>query len=324
MIAERLHGSDGLGPAGFTLASLQATMLGNRDLTAEQGRAAVVAMCSANPALVASDRRSVDVRAACAALAGWNGRGDLDARGAVLWREFIEVMDEGGVNAWLVPFDPADPTRTPRGFDAGRPAVRQAFADAVRALDDAGTPVDVRLGDFQHYAGVPIHGCDEDEGCFNNIRVDLTPGPGGAIADVSRGTSFILAVELTRAGPRARTILTYGQSANPASPHYTDQTRLYSAKKWVTARFTEAEIAGDPALTVHRLTRGESSEGGCCGGQAGEAGLGGAEQVGGAVRSLEVEVGVVVPGDADAAVHLDHFGGGPLQGLGAVELGHSG
>lgn len=64
-----------------------------------------------------------------------------------------------------------------------------------------------------------------------------------------------MAVELTRAGPRARTILTYGQSADPTSAYFTDQTRLYAAKRWVTGRFTEAEIARDPALTVHRLSR---------------------------------------------------------------------
>jgi acyl-homoserine-lactone acylase len=254
MIADRLDGSDGLGPAGFTLPSLQATMLGNRNLTAEQGRAAVVAMCTANPTLTASDGRPVDVRAACAALAGWNGRGDLDARGAILWRKFIERIAGEGVDVWRVPFDPADPTRTPRGFDAGRPAVGQTLADTVQEFDALQVPVDLALGDFQHYAGVPIHGCAQIEGCFNAISVDGTPGPGGAIGDVGFGTSFLMAVELTRAGPRARTLLTYGQSANLSSPHHTDQARLYSAKRWVTGRFTEAEIARDPTLTVRRLT----------------------------------------------------------------------
>ncbi|MET7854382.1 penicillin acylase family protein [Streptomyces avermitilis] len=47
--------------------------------------------------------------------------------------------------------------------------------------------------------------------------------------------------------------LTYGQSANPASPHYTDQTRLFSRKQWVTERFTKSEIASDPALKVTTL-----------------------------------------------------------------------
>jgi acyl-homoserine-lactone acylase len=58
---------------------------------------------------------------------------------------------------------------------------------------------------------------------------------------------------LTARGPRARTILTYGQSANPASPYFSDQTRLYSETTWVTGLFTDAEIARDPALVVTRV-----------------------------------------------------------------------
>src|SRR5205814_3701503 len=60
------------------------------------------------------------------------------------------------------------------------------------------------------------------------------------------------------------------------------------------------------------------------GGQAGEVVGGVAEQVGAAVRAFEVEVGVVLPGDRDAAVELDHLGGGGVQGFGAVDLGDGG
>ena len=62
-----------------------------------------------------------------------------------------------------------------------------------------------------------------------------------------------MAVELTPHGPRARTILTYSQSANPASPHHRDQTVLFSHKQWVTERFTEAEINADPHLQTTTL-----------------------------------------------------------------------
>jgi Penicillin amidase len=62
--------------------------------------------------------------------------------------------------------------------------------------------------------------------------------------------------EVTPAGPRARTILTYSESANPASPHYTDQTVLFSHKQWVTERFTQAQITSDPQLTI-TILRGQ-------------------------------------------------------------------
>jgi acyl-homoserine-lactone acylase len=62
-----------------------------------------------------------------------------------------------------------------------------------------------------------------------------------------------MAVELTPQGPRARTILAYSQSANPTSDHYRDQTVLFSRKRWVTGRFTEAEINADPNLRTQTV-----------------------------------------------------------------------
>ena len=41
----------------------------------------------------------------------------------------------------------------------------------------------------------------------------------------------------------ADTILTHSQSTDPASPHYGDQTREYSAKRWVRFPFCEDDIA---------------------------------------------------------------------------------
>jgi acyl-homoserine-lactone acylase len=70
---------------------------------------------------------------------------------------------------------------------------------------------------------------------------------------VNVGSTFIMATELTPRGPRTRTILTYSESANPDSPHYTDQTVLFSRKQWVAERFTEAQINADPGLQVTTL-----------------------------------------------------------------------
>lgn len=249
MIADRLDGSDGLGPAGFTLPTVKATMFGNRNLTAEESLKAVVALCQANPTLTASNGEAVDVRAACAALASWSGTGDTGerSRGAFFWRTFITLTRRPGVDPWLVPFDPADPTRTPRGLNTADPAIGKAFADAVRAFATAGLPVDVTLDQVQHYEGLPIHGCRGPEGCFNVISVPGPPRPPGRIP---HGTSFVMAVELTKSGPRMSSLLVYGQSANRASPHHLDQAHLYGRKEWVSGRFSEQEIARDPNLTV--------------------------------------------------------------------------
>jgi acyl-homoserine lactone acylase PvdQ len=50
--------------------------------------------------------------------------------------------------------------------------------------------------------------------------------------------------------PVARTLLTYGQSSDPGSPHSSDRTRLHSGEKWVTSRFCEKDILASPKPKV--------------------------------------------------------------------------
>ena len=45
---------------------------------------------------------------------------------------------------------------------------------------------------------------------------------------------------------RGEAVLSYSQSENPESPHYADQTRLFSQKQWLPMRFTEQQIRSDP------------------------------------------------------------------------------
>lgn len=259
MIAERRGGADGLGAPGFTLATLQASMLGDRNGTAELSRDDTVAMCRTHPEPTATDGTRVDVRAACAVLAAWDTRDDAGSGGAVLWQAFHQGLNRGGPTAWWrVPYDPAAPLTTPRGLDGENPAAQRALADAVRQLTAAGLPLDAPIGSVQRWAGIPLHGCSGQQGCFNVLTASPNSGAGGAThpadpGDRIHGSSFIMATELTPAGPRTRTILTYGQSANPDSPHYTDQTAMYARKQWVTERFTEAEIAAAPGLKVTTL-----------------------------------------------------------------------
>jgi acyl-homoserine-lactone acylase len=262
MIAKRLAGSDGLGSRGFTLSTLQATMFGNRNYSADLVRADVIAMCRARSVLTAGDGARVDVRAACDILESWNGRADVDSRGEALWETFFDD------SLFRVPFDPAHPLTTPRGIDVNDPDVQRAFADAAQFVRR-----DNSLRSEREWAGIALHGCPEEKGCFNVVEVEgsgvqivLPPGqtgpapssraerPGGKPPAPSvHGASFIMAVELTPDGPRTRTILTYSQSANPASPHHRDQTVLFSRKQWVTERFTEAEIDTDPQLQTTTL-----------------------------------------------------------------------
>ena len=249
MIAERLAGTDGLGPAGFTLPTLQATMLGNRNYSADLARHAVVRMCRAHPVLTARNGTPVDVRAACAALAAWNGLANTGSRSEVLWRQAYSSLNYAPANWWRIPFSAAHPLTTPRGLNTGNAGVRHALADAVQFFHSHHIPLNVALGSTQHYASVPLPGCTEGEGCFD--RVEGVGGPGSGVnITADNGSTFIMATELTPRGPRTRTILTYSESANPDSPHFSDQTVLFSRKQWVTERFTQAQISSDPRLQV--------------------------------------------------------------------------
>ncbi len=254
MIAGRLDGTDDLGRPRFTLPALQAMMLGNRDYSAELVRDAAVAMCRATPTLPASDGRLVAVRDACDTLAHWDLRAEIDRPGAVLWREYLtRVQASAGLDMWRTPFDPSHPLTTPRGLNTTHPAVRAALADTVRLFRTNHISLDITLGAAQRFESIPIHGCTEQEGCFNITQPAGAVGGDGAFPEVEYGSSFIMAVELTPHGPRSRTIMTYSQSANPASPFHLDQTRMYAAKQWVDERFTESEIMRDPDLTIRRL-----------------------------------------------------------------------
>ncbi|WP_460355789.1 acylase [Actinoallomurus acanthiterrae] len=253
MVKQRLAGTDGLGPRGFDLTSLQRTTLGDRDLSAELLRDQLVAYCRAHPTLTAADGSTVDVRAACRVLAGWNLRTDTGSKGAVLWREFLAAA-QGPDGLFRTPFDPAHPLTTPRDLDTANPSVGRGLATAVQRMTALRVPLDAPLGSAQRYLGIGIPGCPGGEGCFNAIYPGDGLQTGGTYGDVSFGSSFIMAVSLTPGGPRASTILTYSESSDPTSPHHTDQTRLFSQKQWVPERFTDADITADPQYRTTRVT----------------------------------------------------------------------
>ncbi|MFP2926399.1 acylase [Pyxidicoccus sp. 3LG] len=251
LVQGRLAGTDGLEGQGFTLEQLQTVMFNNRNLSGELLRDAAAAMCRRNPFILTEDGRFVDVRAACPVLERWNLRGDLDSAGALLWRQFNIRLGTATGGPYLVPFLPTDPVNTPRTLNTLHPQVVQALGGAVQEVRNRGQALDIAPGAYQfahrNEARIPLHGCDQNEGCFNVMTTGLLPD--STYVPVI-GPSFVMAVSFTEAGPVGRSLLTYSQSTSPASPYFADQTWLYSQKQWVDMRFTEADIASDPELSV--------------------------------------------------------------------------
>ncbi|WBB47419.1 acylase [Verrucosispora sp. WMMA2044] len=248
-VRQRLAGTDGLPGRGFTTGRLWDVTLGNRAYGGELVRDDLVRLCEAQPTATASDGTTVDLTAACAALRRWDLRVDLGSRGSHVFTEFARA---GGLR-FADPFDPAAPLTTPNRLAVDDPRVRTALADAVKLL--GGIPLDARLGDIQTEPRgaerIPIHGGWPEAGVFNMIINQVQPGVG--YPKVRHGTSYLMAVELGREGPSGRQLLTYSQSANPNSPWYADQTRLYSAKGWDTIKFTQRQLRADPNLVTYRV-----------------------------------------------------------------------
>jgi acyl-homoserine-lactone acylase len=252
MVQQRLAGTDELPGRKFTLRRLQRIVFNNRNYGGELVRDDLVAVCRAHPTVRLGDGNEVDLRAACRALQGWDLHDNLNSTGAHIFREFMLRKPDD----WLrVPFDPSDPVNTPHTLDRDNPAVLQALAKAVRLLRDAGIPLDAPLGKLQSEPRggkqIPIHGGHELEGVFNMIIAPFQVPAG--YPKVIHGSSFVMVAGFTDEGPTSWAVLTYSQSADPSSPYFADQTRLFSEKRWVRMRFSEADIVADPQLHTYTV-----------------------------------------------------------------------
>ncbi|WP_351224500.1 penicillin acylase family protein [Streptomyces sp. NPDC002133] len=196
---------------------------------------------------------------ACGVLAGWDRTVNTSSRGALLfdrfWRRFTASVPSA--EQWKVPFSAADPVRTPHTLNTSSPGFAKALTEAVAELRAAGIPLDAPLGAAQFVVRngtrIPVHGGTEALGIWNKIEPVWSPAAGG-YAEVAHGSSHIQAVGWNGGPcPDARTLLTYSQSSNPVSPHYSDQTGLYADGRWVTARFCEKDILRSPQLKVVRV-----------------------------------------------------------------------
>lgn len=259
-------GADGL----FTLDELAASAIGNRVFTAEVLVDAVLGRCEE-----AGESASPSAVDGCLALAGWDRHVNLDSRGAVVWREFISRM---GNDVWATAFNPSDPIGSPSGLVGsitGDDPVLTALATAVDIVGSAGFQPDTPLGEVQfanrNGQRVPIHGGTGREGVTNVVGRgdnDTSTEPdidlGERVAEttslttegysIANGTSFIYALEFTEQGPVARAFLTYGESGDLTSEHYSDQTKRFSAKDWRVIAFTEDAISADSTLDTYEVT----------------------------------------------------------------------
>jgi acyl-homoserine-lactone acylase len=233
----------------LTVAGLQKQQFANRVPAGDLAAADTAKACVALPA------KSADLAQACDVLAKWDRTMNTGSRGALLFDRFWRGLTSSvpAAELWKVPFSAADPVRTPNTLNTASPGFARALTNAVAELRAAGTPLDAPLGEHQFVVRngkrIPVHGGTEALGVWNKIEPVWSPA--GGYTEVVTGSSHIQAVGWDGGRcPVARTLLTYSQSSNPRSPHYSDQTELFSDERWVTSRFCERDILRSPELKV--------------------------------------------------------------------------
>lgn len=257
----RMDGTDGLDGKKFTYEQLKEITLGSALYSVELARDSVLnTLCPIGFALTTTG--PVNIADACAVLQAWDGRANLDSRGAHLWREFWRraIAAPGGIPVnptaplnWLTPFSADDPVNTPNTFNVALPTVQAALGDAVKAVQASGFALDEPFGNVQHSgvngADIPIFGGTGAEGAFTVVS-----GTGNLDADgygVTYGNSYIQAVTWDDKGAVAEGFITYSESTDPASPHFNDYTKEYSAKRWHRFPFHADEIAAQKIGETH-------------------------------------------------------------------------
>ncbi|WP_370179724.1 penicillin acylase family protein [Alteriqipengyuania sp.] len=232
-----------IGP--MTRDRAQALAFSNRSLAAEMAVDPLLSICDSAP----------EARAACGVLDGWDRRFEVDSRGAYLFATFWEKV-RSDPKLWTVPFDAADPVHTPRDLaieGARGEALLAALVEAANEIEAAGIALDAPWGGVQFAPRgedrIAIHGGPGTAGILNMQMSQ--PVPGGIMP--VHGTSYIQIVGFDEDGPVADAILSYSQSTDPASPHYGDQTRAYSAKAWHRLPFSAEEIEAQREGEVLRI-----------------------------------------------------------------------
>ncbi|WP_407554338.1 penicillin acylase family protein [Streptomyces sp. Pv4-95] len=245
---------------GLTLDDLQRQQFANRAPAGDLAAADTARACRNLPGGTAtgSDGKEVDVSAACRVIGSWDRTMRTGSKGALLFDRFWRGLTAKvpAAELWRTPFDPSDPVRTPRTLDTGAPGFATALADAVSELRAARIPPAAPLGAHQFVVRggkrIPIAGGTEGLGIWNKTEGRWDAAAGG-YHEVTTGSSYLQAVGFNGGRcPDARVLLTYSQSSDPGSPHYRDQTELYSAGRMVRARFCERDILASPELRVVR------------------------------------------------------------------------
>lgn len=173
----------------------------------------------------------------------WNNTVAPESKGSLLfetwWRRYSTLARD---SAFAEKWSAAKLTSTPRGL--GKPALAvDAFSWALGEMKRRYGSVDVAWGDVHRVrvgpVDVPVGGCSGALGCFRVLGYQTLPD-NKRIANT--GDGWILAVEFGKQGPRAYSVLAYGQSADTTSAFHSDQAAMFARGELKPVWLSEKDI----------------------------------------------------------------------------------
>jgi acyl-homoserine-lactone acylase len=198
--------------------------------------------------LPAARQRGGIARQAADVLAAWDRHADSDSRGALLFMAWFQEFTKGRVDLprlmpiFAVPWDRADPYRTPRGLEDPQAAAVALETTANQFMSTHGT-LEVPYGEVRRLrlGGMDLPGNGGEGDPFGIFRVTyFFPAADGKFQAVA-GDTYVAAIEF--GDPvRARALISYGNATQPGSTHVGDQLELYAHKELRPVWRTRAEI----------------------------------------------------------------------------------
>ncbi len=199
-----------------------------------------------------SPHPSADLTRAVAVLESWDNRAGADSRGGLLFQRFWDTYQAAVRQPFAAAWDKGNAAKTPRGL-ADRAAAVKHLEEAVRWTRSTHGAEDVAWGQAHRIRlgadlDLPASGARSEYGMFHNVGFETAADGKRVVGLREKGKAFagggdgwILTVEFAKPVV-AYSVLAYGQTANPASRHSTDQARLFAGHRFKRIPFTEAEI----------------------------------------------------------------------------------
>lgn len=226
----------------LTLEDFVALKLSADALMADRVLPDLIAAASSDP--------NPDMQAAIEVLSGWDRTFSSDNRAGVLFEEWAKLFSGPrmtGQASFAVPWSADDPIATPSGLKDPAAAVEQ-LRKAIASTKEKYGRIDPVYGEVSRFiledVNVPGHGGFGNLGAFHVITWSDPDAEG--IRTPTHGETWVAMIEFSTP-VKAYGLMSYGNSRQPGTAHYSDQLQMLSEGKyrelWLQRDEVEANLS---------------------------------------------------------------------------------